>query len=60
MKTIPNFNVKNIHVSDSLIHFKERIMNKFNLKECDLDSNQTSFFLVAIPFNLFTTIALYK
>ncbi len=41
MKTIPNFNIKNIHVSDSLIHFKERIMNKFNLKECDLDSNQT-------------------
>ena len=44
MKNITHFNIKYIHVSDSLIHFKERIMNKFNLKQCNLDSKQTSFF----------------
>ena len=60
MKTIPNFNVKNIHVSDSLIHFKERIMNKFNLKECDLDSNQTSFFFGMYTKKDVETIESYK
>lgn len=60
MKTIRNFNVKNIHVSDSLIHFKERIMNKFNLKECHLDSKQTSFFFGMYTKKDVETIESYK
>jgi hypothetical protein len=60
MKTIPNFNVKNIHVSDSLIHFKERIMNKFNLKECDLSSKESSFFFGMYTKNDVEKIESYK
>lgn len=44
MKNITHFNVKYVHVSDSLNHFKERLTNKFKLKECDLESQKTSFF----------------
>ena len=49
MKTLNNINTKSIYVCDSLLRFKNRIMKKFNLNECNLKSNEPSFF-----FGLYT------
>ena len=44
MKTLNDINTKSIYVCDSLFRFKNRIMKKFNLNECNLKSNEPSFF----------------
>ena len=49
MKTLNDINIKSIYVCDSLLRFKNRIMKKFNLNECNLNSSKPSFF-----FGLYT------
>ena len=44
MKTINDFNVKQIWVSKSLKQFQYRIKKKYNLIDCDLSSKEPSFF----------------